>query len=129
MELSALADRPVCTLSGGERQKVFLAMLLTQNTPVLLLDEPTTYMDLSFTAKFFDILKKERDRGKAILLVMHDVTDALRIADRVAVIRDATLAFCGMPREALEQSIPEKLFGLTRYTAKRGEETAYFFRT
>ena len=129
MELSALAGRPVCTLSGGERQKVFLAMLLTQDTPILLLDEPTTYMDLSFTAKFFDILKKERDRCKSILLVMHDVTDALRIADRVAVIRDAALAFCGTPSEALEQNVPESFFGLTRYTAKRGEETAYFFRT
>jgi hypothetical protein len=53
----------------------------------------------------------------------------LRIADRVAVIRDAALAFCGTPSEALEQNVPESFFGLTRYTAKRGEETAYFFRT
>ena len=128
MELSALADRPVCTLSGGERQKVFLAMLLTQDAPVLLLDEPTTYMDLCFTARFFDLLKKERDRGKTVLLVMHDVSDALRLADRVAVIKDAALAFCGTPQEALEQNIPENLFGLTRYTAKRGEKTAVFFK-
>lgn len=128
MELSALANRPVCTLSGGERQKVFLAMLLTQNTPVLLLDEPTTYMDLSFTARFFELLRRERDRGKTILLVMHDVSDALRIADRVAVISNAELAFCGTPREALEQNMLENLFGLTRYTAQRGEETAYFFK-
>ncbi|MBO5354720.1 MAG: ABC transporter ATP-binding protein [Clostridia bacterium] len=128
MGLSALADRPVCTLSGGERQKVFLAMLLTQDTPILLLDEPTTYMDLSFTAHFFDILGRERNRGKTILLVMHDVSDALRIADRVAVIRDAALAFCGTPREALEQNVPENSFGLTRYTAKRGEKTVYFFK-
>ena len=127
MELSALADRPVSTLSGGERQKVFLAMLLTQDAPVLLLDEPTTYMDLCFTSRFFDLLKKERDRGKTVLLVMHDVSDALRLADRVAVIKDAALAFCGTPQEALEQNIPEKLFGLTRYTAKRGEKTTIFF--
>lgn len=128
MELSTLADHPVNTLSGGERQKVFLAMLLTQDAPVLLLDEPTTYMDLSFTARFFELLRRERDRGKTILLVMHDVSDALRIADRVAVISNAELAFCDTPREALEQNVPEKLFGLTRYTAKRGEETAYFFK-
>ena len=128
MELSALADRPVCTLSGGERQKVFLALLFTQDTPILLLDEPTTYVDFSFTARFFDLLKAQRNRGKTILLVMHDISDALRIADRVAVIKDAALAFCGTPQEALEQNIPENLFGLTRYTAKRGEKTAYFFR-
>ena len=129
MELSALADRPVCTLSGGERQKVFLALLFTQDTPILLLDEPTTYVDFSFTARFFDLLKAQRDRGKTILLVMHDISDALRIADRVAVIKDAALAFCGTPQEALEQNIPEKLFGLTRYTAKWGEDTTIFFRS
>lgn len=128
MELSALADRPVCTLSGGECQKVFLALLFTQDTPILLLDEPTTYVDFSFTARFFDLLKAQRDRGKTILLVMHDISDALRIADRVAVIKDAALAFCGTPREALRQNVPENFFALTRYTAKRGEKTAYFFR-
>ncbi|MBQ8357430.1 MAG: ABC transporter ATP-binding protein [Clostridia bacterium] len=126
--LSSLADRPVNTLSGGERQKVFLAMLLTQDTPILLLDEPTTYMDLSFVARFFDILKKERARGKTFLLVMHDVSDALWLADRVVVLAKGALAFCGTPHEALEQCIPEKQFGLTRYTAQRGEKTAYFFR-
>ena len=128
MELSALADRPVCTLSGGERQKVFLAMLLTQDTPILLLDEPTTYMDLSFIARFFALLKVERDRGKTILLVMHDISDALQIAERIAIISNTSLTFCGTPREALKQNIPENLFGLTRYTAKRGEKTAYFFK-
>lgn len=128
MGLSALADRPVNTLSGGERQKVFLAMLLTQNTPILLLDEPTTYMDLSFASRFFDILRRERDRGKTILLVMHDISDALQIADRVAVIADTKLAFFGTPKEALDQSMPENLFGLTRYTAQRGKQTTCFFR-
>ena len=126
--ISALAQRPVCTLSGGERQKVFLAMLLTQDTPVLLLDEPTAYIDLSFTARLFDLLKEERDRGKAILLVLHDVSDALALADRVAVIADTSLAFFGTPAEALEHRIPETVFGLTRYAATQGDKTSYFFR-
>ena len=128
LDITHLADRRTDTLSGGERQKAFLAMLLTQDTPLLLLDEPTTYMDLSFTARFFDILRGEREKGKAILLVMHDLGDALSIADRLVIIKHGTVAFTGTPDEALAQRIPEKLFSLQRYTAKRGEKTAYFFK-
>ena len=130
LEISPLTDRAVCTLSGGERQKVFLAMLLVQNTPVLLLDEPTTYMDAAFTARFYTILKEECAKGKAVLTVMHDVGEALLLADRVACL-DATthsLAFVGTPAEALEQQIPEQRFGLHRYTATREGETVSFFR-
>lgn len=126
--ISHLADRRTDTLSGGERQKVFVAMLLAQDTPLLLLDEPTTYMDLSFTARFFDILRKERQRGKAILLVMHDLGDALDIADRLVILKNGAAAFAGTPAEALAEYVPERLLGLHRYAAKRDEETAYFFK-
>lgn len=126
--ISHLADRRTDALSGGERQKAFVAMLLVQDTPLLLLDEPTTYMDASFTARFFDILQKERERGKAILLVMHDLSDAFDVADRLVILKNGGVAFAGTPAEALAEGLPEKLFGLQRYTAKRGKKTAYFFK-
>lgn len=127
-EITHLRDRRTDLLSGGERQKVFLALLLAQDTPVLLLDEPTTYMDLSFTARFFRILQEERDRGKAILLVMHDLTDAFAVADSLVILKDGSVAFFGSPADALAQDLPERIFGVQQYTAQRGEKTAYFFR-
>ncbi len=126
--IAHLASRRTDTLSGGERQKVFLAMLLAQDTPLLLLDEPTTYMDLSFTSRFYDILRQERSHGKTILLVMHDLGDALTVADQLVILKESSLAFVGTPHEALTQNIPEAIFGLQRYTAQRGEKTAYFFK-
>ena len=126
--LSDLIDRPVCTLSGGERQKVFFAMQLVQDAPVMLLDEPTAHMDLAFVARFYEILHEQASAGKAILLVTHDVGEAFAHADRIAVLKDGGLAFAGTTDEALERQIPEKHFGLTRYTAQRGEKTVVFFK-
>ena len=126
--IAPLADRLTSTLSGGERQKVFLALLLVQDTPVLLLDEPATYTDAPFTALLFDTLRAERDKGKTVLAVMHDVGAALELADRIIVLESGSVAFNGTPAEALAGEVPEKHFGLTRYTAERDGKTAYFFR-
>ena len=73
-------------------------------------------------------LREEREKGKGILLVMHDVGDALTVADRVVWLQEGRVACAGSAEEALEQRIPEKLLGLTRYAAQRGEKTAYFFK-
>ncbi len=127
--ITDLAARLVSALSGGERQKVFLALLLAQSTPVLLLDEPTSHMDLAFIPQFYGILREEAAAGKAILLITHDVTEAFSNADRVALLANGSLAFSGTTAEALEQEIPEKHFRLTRYVAQRGEKTAVFFKT
>ena len=126
--IAELAERPVRTLSGGERQKVFLALSLLQNADVLLLDEPATYTDAPYAAQLHELLRAECARGKTLLLVMHDVGAALELADRVAVLENGSLSFYGTPHEALAEEIPEKHFGLARYAAKRGEKTAYFFR-
>lgn len=126
--LSELSERLVCTLSGGERQRTFLALLLAQDADMLLLDEPTAFTDAPFSALLYDVLRTERTRGKTILAVMHDVGAALELADRIIVLENGVLAFAGTPAEALEQEIPEKHFGLTRYTAQRGEKTAVFFK-
>ena len=117
LQISHLADRPAITLSGGERQRVFLGMMLAQNTPILLLDEPATYLDAPHHALLCDILQKERAKGKHILLVMHDVTRALALADRVLVLNDGKIAFDGTPDECIEARIPERVFSLKRYDA------------
>lgn len=117
LQLSHLSDRPVSMLSGGERQRVFFGMMLAQNAPVMLLDEPATYLDAPHHALLCDVLKKERAKGKAILLVMHDVTRALTLADRVLVLDEGKLCFDGTPDECIAARIPERIFSLTRYDA------------
>lgn len=117
LQISHLSDRPVSTLSGGERQRVFLGMMLAQNAPVLLLDEPTTYLDAPHHALMCSILQEERQKGKHILLVMHDLTRALALADRVLVLDEGKLCFDGTPDACVEARIPERIFSLKRYDA------------
>ena len=128
LQLSHLADRPVSSLSGGERQRVFLGMLLAQSTPVMLFDEPSTYLDAPHHALLCEILQKEREKGKQILLVMHDLTHALSIADRVLVLDENTLVFDGTPDACIDAHVPERIFSLTRYDATddRGNTVRFF---
>ena len=129
LQISHLAERPVSTLSGGERQRVFLGMLLAQNTPVLLMDEPATYLDAAHHALLERVLREARESGKYILLVMHDLTRALALADRVLVLDGDTLAFDGTPEECIIARIPERSFSLTRYDATDGHgNTVRFFQ-
>ena len=117
LQISHLAERPVSTLSGGERQRVFLGMMLAQNAPVMLFDEPATYLDAAHHALLEKILQKQREKGKHILLVMHDLTRALSLADRVLVLDGESLAFDGTPDECIKARIPERIFSLKRYDA------------
>ncbi len=117
LQISHLLDRPASTLSGGERQRVFLGMMLAQNAPVWLLDEPATYLDAKHHATLCDVLRAEREKGKCILLVMHDLTRALALADRVLLLDEGKLAFDGTPDACVEARIPERIFSLTRYDA------------
>ncbi|MBE6629473.1 MAG: ABC transporter ATP-binding protein [Ruminococcaceae bacterium] len=129
LEIESLSARPVQTLSGGERQKVFLALLLAQNTPVLLLDEPATYLDATFSATLYRVLREEREKGKHILLVMHDLAAALDLADRVLLLEGGKLTFDGTPQACLNVRIPERVFGLTRYRATdENQNEVYFFK-
>ena len=123
-----LADRVVSSLSGGERQKVFLCMVLLQNANVLLLDEPTTYMDIAFKPTLYKALRSEAEKGKTVVAVMHDLSDAVEIADNIALISNGKLAFYGSKQECLEQGIIEKEFSVERFTLKTGEEEIIMFK-
>lgn len=117
LHLEALADRRVDTLSGGERQMVFLGLQLVQDTPVLLLDEPATYIDAPARSLLYETLRAERANGKALLIVMHDITEALALADRVLLLDKGRITFDGPPADCIAARIPETHFGLAHYTA------------
>ncbi len=88
----SLADQPVDTLSGGQRQRCWIAMALAQATPIILLDEPTTFLDLHYQVEVMDLLSHlTRDHGRTIVAVLHDLNFALQYADRVIFLKGGTI--------------------------------------
>ena len=118
-DAEALSERYVDTLSGGEKQRILLAMILAQNTPIALLDEPTAHLDLGHEAAFLELLRTlKKERKKTFLLILHDLNLAARYADDLIVLDGGKVAFAGSKEECLEMEILEKTFGLRRYTAE-----------
>ena len=108
-----LADRPVDELSGGPRQRVWIAMALAQQTDVLLLDEPTTYLDVSHQIEVLDLLTDlNRERGTTIVMVLHDLNLAARYADRLVALAAGRLHAAGTPEEVLTEDTVRAVFGL-----------------
>ena len=124
----ALAQRYADTLSGGEKQRVLLAMVLAQNTPIALLDEPTAHMDLNYEASFLKLLEKlKRERKKTFLVILHDLNLAAEYADDLIVLDGGSVVFTGSKAECLERKILETTFGLKRYTVADGDGERIFF--
>lgn len=113
--LSPLRKRPVNRLSGGERQRAYLAMVLAQDTQLILLDEPTTYMDMSCEADFLRLLTGLRDQcGKTLMVVMHNLTQAVAFADDIVVLDGGKACFCGSAHDCVQSGIIERVFQVRR---------------
>jgi len=109
----SFADRPVETLSGGERQRAFLALALAQDPQVLLLDEPTTFLDMRYQLELLDLLQElNRQQGLTIVTVLHDMNLAGRYSDRLAVLKSGRLNAIGRPEEVLTEAVIADTFGL-----------------
>lgn len=107
------ADRPVESLSGGERQRVRLAMALAQDTRVLLLDEPTTYLDLRHQLEVLSTVDRlRRERDLTVLMVLHDLGQAARFAGRVVALRDGVVAADGPPAEVVTPRLLAEVLGV-----------------
>ena len=115
--VSDFADRDLRQLSGGERQRVYLAMALAQNAGTILLDEPTTYLDLRAQFELLELLRQLADRGACVLLVLHELTFALRYSDRMVLLEKGRLAAEGDPRTLAREGWIDRVFGVrTRLT-------------
>lgn len=107
-----LADRRVAELSGGQRQRVWIAMALAQQTDILLLDEPTIYLDLAHQVEVLDLLTElNRTSGKTIVMVLHDLNQAARYADFLVAVRDGRIVASGSPSEILDADLVHQVFG------------------
>ncbi|MGC1211564.1 MAG: ABC transporter ATP-binding protein [Micromonospora sp.] len=112
-DVTALADRPVDTLSGGQRQRVWIAMTLAQDTGILLLDEPTTFLDLAHQVEVLDLLHRLRaERGRTVVAVLHDLNQAARYADHLIAMRAGAVVAAGPPRDILTAELVRAVFGL-----------------
>jgi iron complex transport system ATP-binding protein len=110
-QLEHLSDRPVEQLSGGERQRAFLALTLAQNPKVLLLDEPTTFLDLHHQLELLELLKDlNQSQQLTIITVLHDINLAIRYSDRIALLNQGTLAAIGPPADVITSTNLRQVF-------------------
>lgn len=114
------------TLSGGIRQRAFFAMTLAQDCGYIVLDEPTTYLDLNGQREFMDMILQLKGQGRTVILVLHDLGQALRISDTLVVMQDRKIAATATPEECLRQHVIEDVFGV-RIKEFSDAEGHYFF--
>lgn len=108
-----LADRSVDELSGGQRQRVWIAMALAQETDILLLDEPTTFLDIAHQVEVLDLLTDlNRDQGKTIVMVLHDLNLASRYCHELVAVKDGRVHAHGSPAEIVTEQLMADVFGL-----------------
>lgn len=128
MNIAHLADRFLPALSGGERQKVYIAMLLAQGTPLILMDEPTSYLDISHK---FDVICLARDlqrQGKTVVMVLHDLDLALQYSDHILLMEHGCIKFSGSPEEAYRSGLLEAVFHVRTDRISTEDGARYFFR-
>lgn len=111
--ITELADRNVDELSGGQRQRVWIAMALAQETDILLLDEPTTFLDVAHQVEVLDLLTDLCvTRGTTIVMVLHDLNLAARYADELVAMKDGRVHAVGAPQEVVTADLVQEVFGL-----------------
>ena len=118
----------VSRLSGGERQLAFFTMLLAQDTPIVLLDEPTANLDAEYRHRVYDMMRELRDQGRTVAATLHSLEDAVALADRIYVMEYGRTVFSGTPEEFVSGCVPESVFGVRAVKAMspEGEEFTVF---
>jgi iron complex transport system ATP-binding protein len=115
LDAAAFADRPVSELSAGERQRVVVARALAQETPILLLDEPSSFLDLRHQVELFDLVRELAAEGRAIAAVVHDLNLAAEYCDRVLLLEGGRPAAAGPTAEVLTYANLKRVFGTEVY--------------
>lgn len=112
-DMTPLANRGLDALSGGQRQRAWIAMALAQNTEILLLDEPTTFLDLAHQVEVLDLLYElNQSKGRTIVMVLHDLNQACRYADHLVAVRQGQVYAQGAPMQVMTEAMVREVFGL-----------------
>ena len=127
MGLEELADRSLTTLSGGQRQKAYIAMALAQDTPVIALDEPNVFLDIAHQLQLMEQAKALAGEGKTVVLVLHDLSLALEYADSLAVMSEGRCLFQGSAEETFLSGCLDRAFGVEvrRFSTPEGWKYTY----
>ncbi|WP_312928843.1 ATP-binding cassette domain-containing protein, partial [Pseudescherichia sp.] len=116
MQATGVADlalQSVDTLSGGQRQRAWIAMVLAQETAIMLLDEPTTWLDISYQIDVLELLSElNREKGYTLAAVLHDLNQACRYATHLIALRDGKMVAQGAPKEIVTAELIEAVYGL-----------------
>ena len=126
VKLGALVNRPVSRLSGGERQRAYLAMMLAQQTAVMLLDEPTVYLDLSSQFALMELLRALCREGRSVILVLHELSLALEYTDSLLLMERGRLVAAGSPEEVYRSGQIQRVFSID---VRRTSDNKYLFYT
>lgn len=111
-DLVALADRPLDSMSGGQRQRAWIAMAIAQQTPLLLLDEPTSALDLGHQFEVFELIRELARAGKTVVMVVHDLVSACRFADHLVAMHGGQIVAEGKPSEVVTVDLVRRLYGI-----------------
>lgn len=112
-DLLPLAGRSLNTLSGGQRQRAWIAMALAQDTNILLLDEPTTFLDLAHQIEVLDLLYElNQNQGRTIVMVLHELNQACRYADYLVAVKEGCIFSAGEPKQVMTEEMVRSVFGL-----------------
>lgn len=125
--LSELAERSLSSLSGGQRQKAYLAMALAQDTDVVLLDEPTTFLDIAHQLQLMALAKELAQQGKTVILVLHDLTLAMEHADSLVVMNRGTVVLHGSAEDVFLSGSLKRVFGIEVGRTRIGGNWKYFY--
>lgn len=127
-DAAALAGRAMTELSGGQRQRIYLAMALAQDTGTILMDEPTTFLDVAHQLELMELARDLAAQGKAVVMVLHDICLAMRTADTIAVMEDGRIAANETPSELFKTDIFERVFHVRLGRTEGPDGEHYYYR-
>jgi iron complex transport system ATP-binding protein len=110
--LTDFRNKPVAELSGGQRQRTFIAMALAQDTPYVMLDEPTTFLDIRHQMETLELVRQLHDAGRTSIVVLHDIGQAARYGDRLVVMHDGRIVAEGKPQDVVTPDLLREVYGL-----------------
>lgn len=127
MGLEREIDKPVSLLSGGTLQKAYIAMSLAQETNVLLLDEPTAFLDIRAQLQLLKVIRQLKDSGKTVIMILHDIPMAMQYADSIAVLHEGKVLSVGSPEEILEAGSISHAFGINIQKINNSNQQGYLY--
>lgn len=120
--VSEFAKKQISNLSGGQRQRVWIAMALAQNTKILLLDEPTTYLDVRYQIEILRLVKKlNTEYGITIIMVLHDINQSIAYSDCIIAMKDGKILAEGNPNDVINEELIKNVYGIELSVKRIGE--------